>query len=218
MRDELRSRVRDGDPDAFGLLFDRYAEAVCNHVFRLIGDWSAAQDVMSAVFLEAWRVRGRIEPGGGTLRPWLLGIATNLARNHNRAARRGWMLTARLPAYSQHSMPDIADEVARSVDNDALVRATREALARLRPEERELLALCVWAELSYEEAAEALGIPVGTVRSRISRARAKVRRRVAQTSREPRAAARGTREPNGAAGQLNTGRAETTRTRWEATR
>src|SRR5215469_11716637 len=75
----LRARLRAGDPDAFGVLFDEYARAVYNLGFRLTGDWSAAEEAVSLTFLEAWRLRGRIDPGGEPLRPWLLGIAVNVS-------------------------------------------------------------------------------------------------------------------------------------------
>jgi RNA polymerase sigma-70 factor (ECF subfamily) len=118
----LRERVRQGDPEAFGVLFDEHARAVYNHAFRLTGDWASAEDVVSLTFLAAWRRRGTVQPGPASdagpassqagpasseagpasseagpasseagpasLRPWLLGIATNLARNASRAARR----------------------------------------------------------------------------------------------------------------------------------
>ncbi|MFD5066161.1 RNA polymerase sigma factor, partial [Streptomyces sp. NPDC058394] len=73
----MRTRVRSGDPDAYAELFDSYARTLYNHAFRMTGDWAAAEDVMSAAFLEAWRLRGTIDAEGGSLRPWLLGIATN---------------------------------------------------------------------------------------------------------------------------------------------
>jgi DNA-directed RNA polymerase specialized sigma24 family protein len=77
----LRARIRAGDPDAFGLIFDEYARAVYNLGLRLTANWSAAEDVVSLTFLEAWRLRTRIDPGGESLRPWLLGIAVNVCRN-----------------------------------------------------------------------------------------------------------------------------------------
>src|ERR1700722_1366383 len=83
-----RLRLRAGDAEAFGELFDSCAKAVYNHAFRLTGDWSAAEDVMAQTFLEAWRSRERIAADGGSLRPWLLGIATNLTRGQRRASRR----------------------------------------------------------------------------------------------------------------------------------
>ena len=111
MEPDLRARVRAGDSDAFGMLFDQYAHAVYNLGFRLTANWSAAEEVVSLTFLEAWRKRGRIEPGGESLRPWLLGIAVNVSRNLARASRRqgcwmpirhscpgaGWPKTARSP-------------------------------------------------------------------------------------------------------------------------
>ncbi|MER7752032.1 RNA polymerase sigma factor [Kitasatospora sp. NPDC097643] len=171
----MRTRVRAGDRDAFGQLFDTYARAVYNHVFRLTGDWSAAEDVMSLTFLEAWRQHGRVGAEGGSLRPWLLGIATRLVSNQRRAARRHREVMARLPPVPE-GVPDFAEEAAGRIDDAARIAALRGALAGLWRPDREVLALCVWAGLDYQEAAEALGVPVGTVRSRLSRARAKLHR------------------------------------------
>src|SRR4051812_50125054 len=84
----MRTRIRAGDPDAFAELYDQCARSVYNHAFRLTADWSVAEDVMAATFMEAWRRRTSIEAEGGSLRPWLLGIATNVARSHYRSNRR----------------------------------------------------------------------------------------------------------------------------------
>jgi len=168
----LRKRIRAGDHDAFGELFDAYARSVYNHAFRLTGDWAQAEDVVSLTFLDAWRLRGRIDEEGGSLRPWLLGIATNVTRNTRRAARRHAAALSRLPRDEVER--DFADEVAARLDDRAELALVRTALATLRRAEREVLALCVWSGLDYRAAAEALGVPVGTVRSRLSRARAKL--------------------------------------------
>ncbi|GIF72283.1 siderophore-interacting protein [Asanoa siamensis] len=166
----MRVRVRDGDPDAFRQLFDEHARTVYNHGYRLTGDWSAAEDIVSLTFLEAWRLRGRVDAGvDGSLRPWLLGIATNVARNVRRAARRYDAALARLPR--PRSLPDFAEEVSAGLDDRERITRVRAALAVLRTPEREVLALCVFAGLDYAEAARALDVPVGTVRSRLSRAR-----------------------------------------------
>ena len=150
-----RARVRAGDHDEFGVLFEEHARAVYNHAFRLTGNWSAAEEVVSLTFLEAWRLRGTVRPEGGSLLPWLLGIALNVARNVSRASRR------------QHAaMNDDAERLEK----------IHAALSTLRRAERDVLALCVWSGLNYAEAAEALGVPVGTVRSRLSRARRKLQR------------------------------------------
>lgn len=171
-RSALRARIRDGDAGAFGEVCDAYARSVYNHAFRLTGDWSTAEDIVSLTFLEAWRLRGKLDAEGGSPRPWLLGIATNVARNTRRAARRHAAAVARLPR--PESERDFADEVAGNLDDRAYLRAVRAAVDRLRRPEREVLALCAWGGLDYAAAAEALGVPVGTVRSRLSRARAKL--------------------------------------------
>jgi RNA polymerase sigma-70 factor (ECF subfamily) len=170
----LRSRVRSGDADAFGAVFDAYAKSVYNHAFRLTGDWSVAEDVMAATFLEAWRARQRIAEDGGSLRPWLLGIATNLARSHRRASRRHRKAVERLPVLD--GFPDFADDLTGRLDDAARVAALHRVLGNLREPELEVLALCVWSGLGYADAAEALGVPVGTVRSRLSRARTRLAR------------------------------------------
>jgi RNA polymerase sigma factor (sigma-70 family) len=170
--DALRSRVRDGDAEAFGELFGSFAPHVYNHAFRLTGDWAAAEDVLSLTFLEAWRNREQISPEGGSLRPWLLGVATNVVRGHYRARRRHKETLARLGL--ELDVADFAEDVSERVDDAARIAAMHRSLARLRGPERDVLALCAWSGLSYAEAAEALGIPVGTVRSRLARARGRL--------------------------------------------
>ncbi len=195
-----RARVRAGDHDEFGVLFEQHARAVYNHAFRLTGNWSTAEEVVSLTFLEAWRLRGTVRlegesphpegesprpdgqsprpdgqsprPDGESLRPWLLGIALNVARNVSRAARRHQAAMSRLP--KAPVVPDFADELAGRLDDAARLERIHTALGRLRRGERDVLALCVWAGLNYAEAAEALRVPVGTVRSRLSRARRKL--------------------------------------------
>jgi len=168
----LRKRIRAGDHDAFGELFDAYARSVYNHSYRLTGDWAQAEDVVSLTFLDAWRLRDKLDEEGGSLRPWLLGVATNVTRNTRRAARRHAAAVARLPRDEVER--DFADEVAGRIDDAAQLAVVRTALQKLRRAEREVLALCVWSGLDYAAAAEALGVPVGTVRSRLSRARTKL--------------------------------------------
>ncbi|SDL22294.1 RNA polymerase sigma factor [Streptomyces indicus] len=175
MDTHLRRRVRDGDHTAFAELFDGCARSVYNHAFRLTGDWAAAEDAVSLTFLEAWRLRAKVDEEGGSLRPWLLGITTNVVRNTRRAARRHAAAVARLPRRGPETeVRDFADEVAARIDDKAQLALVRTALDTLRRPEREVLALCVWSGLDYAAAAEALGIPVGTVRSRLSRARTKL--------------------------------------------
>jgi len=170
----MRARVRAGDPDAFGHLFDDYARSIQNHAFRLTGNWSTAEEVVALTFLEAWRLRTKVDPEGDSLRPWLLGIATNVARNTTRAARRHAAAVARMP--EPGVVPDFAEDLVGRIDDTRLVATVRAALGKLRRAEREVFALCVWAGLDYAAAAQALDVPVGTVRSRLSRARNKLQK------------------------------------------
>ncbi|MFC7484976.1 RNA polymerase sigma factor [Luedemannella flava] len=138
-----------------------------------MGDRAGAEDVVSLTFLEAWRLRERLLPEGESVRPWLFGIATNVLRNTARAARRHRAALDRLPP--PDTVPDPADDVADRLDDAGRLAAARRALDALKPHEREVFVLCVWEELDYAAAAEALGVPVGTVRSRLARARARLR-------------------------------------------
>ncbi|MFJ7071360.1 RNA polymerase sigma factor [Streptomyces sp. NPDC098781] len=174
MEISLRARVRAGDPDAFRQLFDEHAPVVHRHAIRMTGDWVLADDLVSLTFLEAWRLRERVLPGEDSLRPWLLGIATNVARNTARAARRHQAALARVPP--PEPVPDFADEVTQRLADSAELAAAQRALRRMRRGEREVFALCVWEGLDAATAAEALGVAVGTVRARLSRARKRLRK------------------------------------------
>ncbi|MFB7591858.1 RNA polymerase sigma factor [Streptomyces sp. NPDC056169] len=170
----MRDRFRAGDPAALGEAYDEHARVLYHYAFRVCGDRAAAEDVVSATFLEAWRCREKVHADGGTLRPWLLGIATNIMRGAAREARRRDAALARLP--ERGVLPDFADDVLARMTDGEQVRAARAALAKLRRREREVFTLVVWAGLDYAAAGEALGIPVGTVRSRLSRARERLRK------------------------------------------
>lgn len=169
-----RARIRAGDRAAFGELYDLYARAVYNHALRLTGNWAEAEEAMSETFLAAWRTRGTVEPEGGSLRPWLLGIATHKAYNVNRGLRRRLAFLARSP--QPRPVEDFAEETAGRIDDARRLAVVHAALGRLGRQDREVFALCVSAGLDYRQAAEALGVPVGTVRSRLSRARARLAR------------------------------------------
>jgi RNA polymerase sigma-70 factor (ECF subfamily) len=160
-------------PERFGELFEEHAGFVYNFCFRRLADWAIAEDMTSAVFLEAWRRRDRVDLVGEPPLPWLLGVATNLMRNHRRSLRRASAALERFHASA--SVPDFGDELADRLDAEGQMRTVLEQVAALAPQEREALELCVWAELSYADAARALDVPVGTVRSRLSRARARLR-------------------------------------------
>lgn len=184
--------VANGDADAFGVLFDRHARTVYNHCFRQAGSWSEAEDLTSVVFLEAWRRRADVRLERDSARAWLLGVATNVCRNRARSLRRHRATLERIPAGS--AQPDPADDVAARVDDERAMRAVLDEVAKLPRTDREVLALCGWDGLSYAEAAVALGVPVGTVRSRLSRARARLSKASDAQETERRSALRTTTE------------------------
>ncbi len=169
----LHERVRSGDRAAFAEIFDEHARVVYAHAIRTTGDWALSEDVMSLTFLEAWRLRDKLHEEVRSVRAWLLGIATNVMRNTARAARRHREAMSRLPP--PEAMPDFSDEVVGQMADAQRLAAAARALQRLKRSEREVFSLVVWSDLGYAAVAEALGIPVGTVRSRLSRARQKLR-------------------------------------------
>lgn len=175
---ELWSRAaRKHDGEAFGQLFERHANAVYAHCFRRIGSWSAAEDLTSVVFLEAWRKRRDVQLAGDSVLPWLLAVANNATRNAERSIRRHQRLLTKLPG--PETVPDLAEDAAKRADEEQAMRLILAEVDSLAEPEREVLALCDWAGLSYAEAAVALRIPVGTVRSRLARARQQLRERAA---------------------------------------
>jgi RNA polymerase sigma-70 factor (ECF subfamily) len=128
---------------------------------------------MSTTFLHAWRRREDMKPGTDGPVPWLYGIAANLVRRHLRSAGRHRAALARLSA--PRDEPDPSEDVAGRLDDENRVDRILAVLRSLPEGDQELFVLCVWQELSYQQAAAALGIPVGTVRSRLSRARNRLR-------------------------------------------
>ncbi|MFF9364993.1 RNA polymerase sigma factor [Streptomyces griseoluteus] len=212
----LHARIRAGDPEAFRELFRAYAQLVFRHAVRVSGDWATAEDVVSLTFLEVWRLRAKLRDECETPRPWVMGIAVNVLRNTTRAARRHSVALTRLPA--KKPVPDFVDElVGRIADAEELAAAGR-ALARLRRGEREVFTLCVWSGLNYAEAAQALGVPVGTVRSRLSRTRTRLRKLAAEELAAGRKRQYARMEPVGASGQQQNGRATAARSEKETDR
>ena len=170
---ELVDGLHGDDPGALAALFDRYGDRIYNHCFRQLGDWAEAEDATSSVFLEVWRHRRRVRLHDGSALPWLYGVATNVCRNAGRSRRRYLRAVASLPAPGSRARPRRAgDRPARLRGPDAGGAGRRSR--RCRDHEREVLGLVAWAGLSYEQAAAALDVPVGTVRSRLSRARARL--------------------------------------------
>lgn len=159
------------EPEAFAGLYDRHASSLYRYVARRLGD-EVAEDVVAEAFLDAFRHRHRYDTSRGDARPWLYGIAANLIGKHRRTELRLWRALART------GVDPVAESMDERIDDRLSASAVRQqlaaALAGLADRDREVLLLIAWADLTYEQVADALDIPVGTVRSRLSRARRKV--------------------------------------------
>jgi RNA polymerase sigma-70 factor (ECF subfamily) len=139
--------------------------------------------MVGEIFRIAFEKRHSYDLARPTARPWLYGIATNLLAKQRRREARRIHAVARLAAHHLPP-PDIADRVSGAVDAEDLWPRVADAVTALPDLERDALVLHVWEGLSYEEVADALGIPVGTVRSRLHRARGRIRELVDPTGRE----------------------------------
>lgn len=161
------------DPARFGEIFDRHATVVFRYLVRRVGV-DDAELLLGDVFRVAFEKRGTYDDERPNARPWLYGIATNLLAHHRRSEARRIAATARL---RERQVPpdDSTDLVVARLDALEMWPHVAEAVALLPEGERDTLLLYVWEELSYDEIASALNIPVGTVRSRLNRARLSLR-------------------------------------------
>jgi RNA polymerase sigma factor (sigma-70 family) len=160
-------------PECFAELFDRHAEGIYRYAARRLGQQAAA-DVMSEVFLVAFRNRRRYDTSRNDARPWLYGITINVISQYQRTQRRYARVLAAVRGVPATDV--VADEVLDRVTAAQLRPRIMRMLGELSDSDRELVLLVAWAELSYEQASQALGIPLGTVRSRLHRIRVKLRR------------------------------------------
>jgi len=170
--------IRDSmsDPERFAVLVRRHAPAIQRYVTRRIGR-EAAEDVVAETFLIAFRQRGYYTDDGRDCLPWLYGIATRLAHRHWRGETRQLNLLART-GIDPVTEP-FTDRVDAEVSANAAKARLAAAVARLPAGQRDALLLLVWADLSYDQIARATGVPMGTVQSRISRARRRLRKQLA---------------------------------------
>jgi RNA polymerase sigma-70 factor (ECF subfamily) len=159
-------------PETFGLVYDRYAAMLYRFAFRRLGP-DAAEDVVAETFLAAFRRRASYDVGRPDARPWLFGILVKEISRHHRTE------TARLRTAAVSVDPGtedvLADRVAATASAAAARGALATALAALKAPDRDVLLLVAWGDLSYDEVATALAIPIGTVRSRLNRARQQLR-------------------------------------------
>lgn len=157
-------RVRSGDPAALGALFDRHEARLFRQACRLLTSREDAKDAVTIAFFELWRKRASVRLVDGSPLPWLLNAVSHCARNIERSGRRYRTLIARAPH------PESVDAVHASDESGVLA-----ALKRLPAREQSVVVLTVLEGYLEREVAQTLGIPVGTVKSRLARARAKLR-------------------------------------------
>ncbi|MER7000798.1 RNA polymerase sigma factor [Streptomyces sp. NPDC000410] len=165
-------------PELFAELYNRHAPDIHRYVARRLGD-GVADDITAETFLIAFRTRRRYDTTRPSSRPWLYGIAANLIGRQRRTELRA------LRALARTGHDPVAESWADRADDRVAAQAVQAplaaALARLSAGDRHVLLLIAWEDFSYQEVAEALSIPIGTVRSRLNRARRKVRAELGDT-------------------------------------
>jgi RNA polymerase sigma-70 factor (ECF subfamily) len=177
------------DPEAFADLFDRHASDVAAFLLRRLPR-EDAEDLLSEVFRVAFHKRETFDNEQSSARPWLYGIASNLLQTHRRSEARRIRATARATALRPVGVPT-EEDLAHAIDADRLWPLVANAIAQLPHDERDVLLLVVWEAFSYADAAAALAIPVGTVRSRLNRARRRLRELVPASGEQPVEGSRG---------------------------
>jgi RNA polymerase sigma-70 factor (ECF subfamily) len=178
--DVVRASIRD--PGRFGELFDRYGDDILRYAGARLGP-DLAEDVTAETFLAAFRARSRYDLSRGNARPWLYGIAIRQIGKHSRAERR--YRQARSRAQADMVTADFGDRVADRVTAQQLRPRLTEVLSGLSRQDRELLLLVAWTDLSYEESAQALGVSVSAVKSRLHRIRVRTRQALGQPGPAP---------------------------------
>jgi RNA polymerase sigma-70 factor (ECF subfamily) len=163
-------------PARFAAVYDRHAAALFRFLVRRVGR-DTADELLGDTFRIAFERRASFDTAWSSARPWLYGIATNLLAKHRRTEARRLKATARIAARRDDDV--IAERVADAVDAQVAWSSVADAVSRLPDGERDALLLYVWEELGYDDIAVALGVPVGTVRSRLNRGRRRLRELVA---------------------------------------
>ncbi|RFU39738.1 RNA polymerase sigma factor [Actinomadura logoneensis] len=166
------------DPERFTGVYDRHFAAVRRYVAARLGP-EAADDVAAETFLAAFRRRAEFDPGRGVVRAWLFGIATRLVGEHRRVEERRYRTLARLGPGRPEDGPE--ERVADAFDARLAQPRLAAALRTLSRKERDVLLLAAFTDLARDDIAAALGIPVGTVDSRLNRARGRLRAALSPT-------------------------------------
>lgn len=168
-----------GPPELFGELFERYSGWLYDYAARRVGR-QLAEDLVAETFLVAFSRRDRYDMSVTIARPWLCGILTNLLRNHRRSEVRWLQTLARSGVDPLGEVQPVSeafdDRASDRLDAQAAVQSLAGALASMPRDQRDVLLLHVWAGLDYSELAAALAVLPGTVRSRLHRAKARLRK------------------------------------------
>jgi RNA polymerase sigma factor (sigma-70 family) len=164
------------DPSRFGAIFDRHADDILRYASARLGS-ELAEDVTADTFLAAFAARARYDVSRENARPWLYGIAIRQIGKHARAERRYRQALSRIQP--ETTFADFGDRVADRVTAEQLRPQLAAVLSGLSRQDRELLLLVAWTELTYEESAQALGVSVSAVKSRLHRVRARTRQALA---------------------------------------
>jgi RNA polymerase sigma-70 factor (ECF subfamily) len=160
-------------PQAFAEVFDRHASSVESFLRRRLGA-SAAEDALSETFLTAFQRRSSFDHSWESARPWLLGIAARVAARHRAAEAKHWRAIQAATYGGEFTSSGGIDEAIGRMDASSTIRALAPKIAALSAKERDTLLLYAWSDLTPEEIAQALRIPMGTVRSRLHRIRKKL--------------------------------------------
>ncbi|MFD5215201.1 RNA polymerase sigma factor [Microbacterium sp. NPDC058345] len=160
------------EPEAFSGIFERHVRPVGGYIRRRVGV-DAVDDALSETFLVAFRRRASFDGSVGSALPWLLGIATRVVKRHRADEARQWRSFEAVSGTAQVG-ENGHGAVDERVDADTAIRALAPRIAALSARDRDTLLLYAWGDLTYEQIALALGVPVGTVRSRLNRVRRKL--------------------------------------------
>lgn len=162
-----------GEPAVFAELFERHARVIAAFAARRVGS-HAAEDVLSETMLIAFRRRRDFDAAWESAKPWLLGIASRVIKKHHAHEAAQWRSFEASAARGDHVTDGAIETASERVDAGAALRALAPRIAALAARDRDTLLLYAWGDLTYEEIAVALGVPVGTVRSRLNRVRRKL--------------------------------------------
>jgi len=179
---QLLDRVAAGDADALGALYDRYARVLFGVLYRMLGSPEAAEEVAQDAFHSVWRQARSYRVERGSVRTWLLAISRNAAVDWRRTKGRR---IAREAAIDEAAGLAAAGSVEGDVVASLGAQRVRAAVGALPPEQRDVLTLAFWGGLSQSEIAQRIGIPLGTVKSRVRLGMAKLRDRLESESADP---------------------------------